>query len=127
MSSEEPKLDSFFEFGKIRELKGLEYGGEESVKCASCDKELFVLMKISDKPTYIEHGFYGTAVVTHQYFVGNCPFCGDQSWKVRGEGRYMFRGSLGKTAVADIDMDTSTKELINKLTIIKDKSGDSGE
>lgn len=120
-------MESFFEFGVVKELKGLSYGGEESVRCASCNKELFVLMKISDKPTHIDHGYYGTMVVHHQNFVGNCPFCGDKSWKVKGEGRYMFRASLGKTVIANVESDTSQKELLNKLTIVKDESGDSGE
>lgn len=121
------EIDGFFEHSKVKTIKGLEYGGEESIKCCGCSKELFVLMKISDKPTEFSIGKFKVPIMT-QYFTSNCPYCNDMSWKVKIDGKCMVRSSHGKTVIENIDMDfvSISDAVLNKLKIIKDKSGDNG-
>lgn len=128
MSSENKDFESFFTFGIIKEIKGLEYGGEEQITCCNCNKELFVIMKVSDRPTIINLGAFGRVSVQTQYFVSNCPFCGDKSWKTKIDGQSMIRASHGKTVIANISTDMLGGEhVINTLEIVKDNNGDNGE
>lgn len=121
-----PEPEAFF-YNKVKNLQGLEYGGEESVKCCGCNKELFVIMRVSDKSTEFLMGKFRVPIMT-QYFVGNCPFCNDESWKIKIDGKCMIRGSHGKTVISDIDMDFESIDsaVLNKLKIVKDKNGDDG-
>lgn len=122
------EIEGYFEHSKIKDCSGLEYNGEESIKCCSCNKELFVIMRVSNKPTEFLIGKYKVPIIT-QYFVSNCPFCNGFSWKTKIDGKCMIRGSHGKTIIEDIDIDFTSilDAVLNNLKIIKDKNGDNGE
>ena len=87
----------------VREIKGLEYGGEFKVCCMGCDQELLTLMKISDKPTRFPIGGGNYAEVASQRFRAKCPFCQEMSWIVKVEGQFMVGEVEGKTSIIDYE------------------------
>jgi len=106
----------------IKDLKGLEYGGELEAECNNCGKHLFTVMKISDMPNRITHGL-SVVEVTKQKFQSNCPFCNGQSWLIRGENTLMIREAVNSTIIEGYDVGNPESEdgMFTKIQLVREK------
>lgn len=110
----------------VKELRGLEYGGEVIAKCNSCDAELFTVMKVSDAPARVIMMDKSRAEVKFQRFQSNCPFCNAASWIVKAEGTLMVREAVGKTVLDGFDMGDPLDEkgMMTKITLVRETNHD---
>lgn len=74
-----------------KELQGLEYGGETTLVCSNCDKELMTIMVVKSSQEV-------------NVFSANCPFCDDESWKKEIVGKIMVAPIEDKTVIGDFIM-----------------------
>jgi hypothetical protein len=93
------------EGGIDKDISDLEYDGDFVVNCVACDKELFTIVKVSDRPTKIPMGRNQEPIlVEKQRFKCNCPFCGGESWLVSVSGQVMVGHVEGVTSLANVSM-----------------------
>ena len=105
---------------EYKDLVGLEYGGEQTVECATCDKPLIVVMKVKDAPMVIQDGTRKVEVNNYK-FVSNCPFCGGKSWIVKVTGTVFVANVPDKTILININMDQPQEDMVIEVEVMQCK------
>lgn len=95
-----------------KEKVGLKDGGDIIGTCRNCEKPLFRISKIHEQSPTIQWGIHRVRL-NEQRFKGNCPYCGGESWVVKGDGTLMYDGIDGETHIIDADMSDPLDENVN--------------
>lgn len=103
-------VDQDFEKEKV----GLKDGGDVIGTCRSCEKPLFRIAKIHEQPPTIRWGVHRVRL-NEQRFKSNCPYCGGESWVVKGDGTLMYDGIAGETHIDSADMSDPLDETVNVI------------
>lgn len=93
---------SMNDFATVKPLKGYIFLGEHEITCMNCDKPLFTLVKISNKPTIMKTGMTQVIAVQQLRFQSNCPFCGEKSWLAEIEGQAMLGAVNDSLIMTDV-------------------------
>lgn len=62
---------------------------DNTVNCANCSKPLLNVIKVKDSDR-------------KNYFIANCPYCGDKSYKMRVDG-VVYSAAAENLVIIDID------------------------
>ena len=93
---------------------GLEDGGDIISKCRNCDKPLFRIAQIHKQSPIIQWGVHRIKL-NEQRFQSNCPYCGGESWTIKGYGTVMYDGIAGHTHIDGADMSDPLDEHVNVI------------